>query len=127
MELKDAYDTRVGDGGGELSGGERQRITIARAMLKQSKVIILDEATAFADPENEYLIQRAIHNLVQGKTLIVVAHRLSTIIQADKIMVMKNGEIVQSGSHSELVNQDGEYMSLWKNYIDSIDEDREVK
>ena len=96
-------------------------------MLKQSKVIILDEATAFADPENEYLIQRAIHNLVQGKTLIVVAHRLSTIIQADKIMVMKNGEIVQSGSHSELVNQDGEYMSLWKNYIDSIDEDREVK
>ena len=126
-ELKDAYDTRVGDGGGELSGGERQRITIARAMLKQSKVIILDEATAFADPENEYLIQRAIHNLVQGKTLIVVAHRLSTIIQADKIMVMKNGEIVQSGSHSELVNQDGEYMSLWKNYIDSIGEDREVK
>ena len=96
-------------------------------MLKQSKVIILDEATAFADPENEYLIQRAIHNLVQGKTLIVVAHRLSTIIQADKIMVMKNGEIVQSGSHSELVNQDGEYMSLWKNYIDSIGEDREVK
>ena len=73
------------------------------------------------------MIQRAIHNLVQGKTLIVVAHRLSTIIQADKIMVMKNGEIVQSGSHSELVNQDGEYMSLWKNYIDSIDEDREVK
>ena len=127
VELKDAYDTRVGDGGGELSGGERQRITIARAMLKQSKVIILDEATAFADPENEYLIQRAIHNLVQGKTLIVVAHRLSTIIQADKIMVMKNGEIVQSGNHSELVNQDGEYMSLWKNYIDSIDEDREVK
>ena len=96
-------------------------------MLKQSKVIILDEATAFADPENEYLIQRAIHNLVQGKTLIVVAHRLSTIIQADKIMVMKNGEVVQSGSHSELVNQDGEYMSLWKNYIDSIGEDREVK
>ena len=92
-------------------------------MLKQSKVIILVEATAFA----EYLIQRAIHNLVQGKTLIVVAHRLSTIIQADKIMVMKNGEIVQSGSHSELVNQDGEYMSLWKNYIDSIGEDREVK
>lgn len=121
-ELKDGYDTKVGDGGGELSGGERQRITIARAMLKQSKVIILDEATAFADPENEYLIQNAINNLIKGKTLMVVAHRLSTIIHADNILVMKNGEIVESGSHKELLNQAGEYASLWKNYISGAKE-----
>ena len=125
MELKDGYDTKVGDGGGELSGGERQRITIARAILKQSKVIILDEATAFADPENEYLIQTAINNLIKGKTLIVVAHRLSTITHADTILVMKNGEIVESGIHDELLNQHGVYTSLWNKYVSGVDEDKE--
>ena len=125
MELKDGYDTKVGDGGGELSGGERQRITIARAILKQSKVIILDEATAFADPENEYLIQTAINNLIKGKTLIVVAHRLSTITYADTILVMKNGEIVESGIHDELLNQHGVYTSLWNKYVGGVDEDKE--
>jgi len=125
MELKDGYDTKVGDGGGELSGGERQRITIARAILKQSKVIILDEATAFADPENEYLIQTAINNLIKGKTLIVVAHRLSTITHADTILVMKNGEIVESGIHDELLNQHGVYTSLWNKYVGGVDEDKE--
>lgn len=125
MELKDSYDTKVGDGGGELSGGERQRITIARAILKQSKVIILDEATAFADPENEYLIQTAINNLIKGKTLIVVAHRLSTITHADTILVMKNGEIVESGIHDELLNQHGVYTSLWNKYVGGVDEDKE--
>ncbi|XTB04730.1 ABC transporter ATP-binding protein/permease [Treponema denticola] len=125
MELKDGYDTKVGDGGGDLSGGERQRITIARAILKQSKVIILDEATAFADPENEYLIQTAINNLIKGKTLIVVAHRLSTITHADTILVMKNGEIVESGIHDELLNQHGVYTSLWNKYVGGVDEDKE--
>ena len=124
--LKDGYNTIVGDAGGALSGGERQRITIARAILKQSKVIILDEATAFADPENEYLIQKAINNLIKGKTLIVVAHRLSTIINADNILVMKNGEIVERGVHRSLLNKNGEYASLWTNYISGIDEDMEA-
>lgn len=124
--LKDGYNTIVGDAGGTLSGGERQRITIARAILKQSKVIILDEATAFADPENEYLIQKAINNLIKGKTLIVVAHRLSTIINADNILVMKNGEIVERGVHRSLLNKNGEYASLWTNYISGTDEDMEA-
>jgi hypothetical protein len=124
--LKDGYNTIVGDAGGALSGGERQRITIARAILKQSKVIILDEATAFADPENEYLIQKAINNLIKGKTLIVVAHRLSTIINADNILVMKNGEVVERGVHRSLLNKNGEYASLWTNYISGIDEDMEA-
>ena len=123
MELENGYDTKVGDTGGLLSGGERQRITIARAMLKEAKVIILDEATAFADPENEYLIQNAINNLIRGKTLIVVAHRLSTITKADTILVMKDGEIVESGVHNNLLDKNGVYASLWKNYINGLSED----
>ena len=123
MELENGYDTKVGDAGGLLSGGERQRITIARAILKEAKVIILDEATAFADPENEYLIQNAINNLIRGKTLIVVAHRLSTITKADTILVMKNGEIVESGVHNNLLDKNGVYASLWKNYINGLSED----
>ena len=126
MELEDGYNTKVGDAGGSLSGGERQRITIARAMLKQSKVIILDEATAFADPENEYLIQSAINNLIKGKTLIVVAHRLSTITNADTILVMKDGEIVENGTHENLVKKDGVYASLWKNYVGGQDNEKEA-
>ena len=126
MELEDGYNTKVGDAGGSLSGGERQRITIARAMLKQSKVIILDEATAFADPENEYLIQSAINNLIKGKTLIVVAHRLSTITNADTILVMKDGEIVENGTHENLVKKDGVYASLWKNYVGRLDDGKEA-
>ncbi|MDO4720703.1 MAG: ABC transporter ATP-binding protein [Peptostreptococcaceae bacterium] len=126
MELENGYDTKVGDAGGALSGGERQRITIARAILKQSKVIILDEATAFADPENEYLIQNAINNLVRGKTLIVVAHRLSTITKADTILVVKDGEIVQSGTHGKLLDEAGVYASLWRNYINGLGEDEEA-
>ena len=91
--LPDGYDTMAGDAGDRLSGGERQRITIARAMLKKSAVVILDEATAFADPESEAQIQEAVGRLVKGKTLIVVAHRLSTIQNADKILVVDDGQI----------------------------------
>ena len=122
MELENGYDTKVGDAGGALSGGERQRITIARAILKEAKVIILDEATAFADPENEHLIQEAINNLIKGKTLIVVAHRLSTITKADTILVLKDGEIVESGVHKELLDKNGVYTSLWRNYVDGLGE-----
>lgn len=103
MQLEQGYDTLAGDAGDRLSGGERQRITIARAMLKQASVIILDEATAYADPENEALIQQAISKLVAGKTLIVVAHRLNTIRNADQILVVANGNIAGRGTQEELL------------------------
>ena len=103
MQLEQGYDTMAGDAGDRLSGGERQRITIARAMLKKASVIILDEATAYADPENEALIQQAISKLVAGKSLIVVAHRLNTIRNADQILVVSNGEIVGRGIQEELL------------------------
>ena len=103
MQLEQGYDTLAGDAGDRLSGGERQRITIARAMLKPSSVVILDEATAYADPENEALIQQAISKLVAGKTLIVVAHRLNTIRNADQILVVANGNIAGRGTQEELL------------------------
>lgn len=121
MKLEQGYDTTVGDAGGKLSGGERQRITIARAMLKNAKVIILDEATAFADPENESLIQTAISRLVKGRTLIVVAHRLSTIQNADQILVVDNGEIVGEGKQKELLATCPLYQRLWEDYISTAD------
>ena len=120
MELKDGYDTKVGDGGGELSGGERQRITIARAILKQSKVIILDEATAFADPENEHLIQRALRDLSSGKTTLMIAHRMNTIKDADKILVLDKGKIAEEGTHDELMNKNGIYKKMWDEYKKSV-------
>lgn len=97
------YDTLVGDAGGKLSGGERQRITIARAILKPADVVILDEASAYADPENEVYIEEAINELVKDKTLIVVAHRLETIENSDKIVVVDQGKIVAEGTQSELL------------------------
>ena len=105
MQLEQGYDTLAGDAGDRLSGGERQRITIARAMLKPSSVVILDEATAYADPENEALIQQAISKLVAGKTLIVVAHRLNTIRNADQILVVANGNIAGRGTQEELLRE----------------------
>lgn len=109
MKLPDGYDTVIGEGGGSLSGGEKQRISIARAMLKDAPVIILDEATASVDPENEHEIQAAISALVHGKTIITIAHRLSTIENADQILVVDDGRIVQSGRHEELTKQKGLY------------------
>ena len=108
MALPQSYDTVIGEGG-SLSGGEKQRISIARAMLKNAPIIILDEATASVDPENEHLIQRAISELTQGKTIITIAHRLATIEQADQILVVDDGRIVQSGTHQELIQADGLY------------------
>ena len=107
--LPNGYDTVVGEGGGTLSGGERQRISIARAMLKSAPIIILDEATASIDPENEHLIQQAISELTRGKTIITIAHRLATIENADQILVLDDGKIVQRGTHAQLVAQEGRY------------------
>ena len=122
MELEHGYDTTAGDAGGKLSGGERQRITIARAMLKKSNVVILDEATTYADPENEALIQAAISRLVKGKTLIVVAHRLSTIQNADQILVVNKGEIVGKGTQQELLSGCSLYQRLWADYTSTADD-----
>ena len=121
MELKDGYDTKVGDGGGELSGGERQRITIARAILKQSKVIILDEATAFADPENENKILKSLEKLKANKTTIMIAHRLNSIKNVDEIIVMKKGQILDKGKHDYLIDNCPYYKDLYKNYSKSIE------
>ncbi len=109
MALPDGYDTVVGEGGGTLSGGEKQRISIARAILKDAPIIILDEATASIDPENEHLIQQAIDQLTQGKTIITIAHRLATIQNADQILVVDDGRIAEHGTHAELVVKDGLY------------------
>ncbi|WP_426744612.1 ABC transporter ATP-binding protein [Gemmiger formicilis] len=122
MQLEQGYDTLAGDAGDRLSGGERQRITIARAMLKQASVIILDEATAYADPENEALIQQAISKLVAGKTLIVVAHRLNTIRNADQILVVANGNIAGRGTQEELLRECPIYQKMWQEYAGTIGE-----
>jgi ATP-binding cassette subfamily B protein len=121
VSLENGYDTKAGDAGNKLSGGERQRITIARAMLKKSNIVILDEATAYADPENETLIQTAVSELVKGKTLIVVAHRLATIQDADNIMVVEHGKITGCGKHQELLSDCPLYERLWSNYMDTSD------
>lgn len=107
------YDTIAGEGGGHLSGGERQRIAIARAMLKNAPIVILDEATSYMDTENESIVQEAISNLVKGKTLILIAHRLRTIVNADKIFVVDKGRIENSGNHKELLEKSEVYQSLW--------------
>lgn len=112
MALPDGYDTMIGEGGASLSGGEKQRISIARAMLKDAPIVILDEATASIDPENEHLIQEAISALTHGKTIITIAHRLATIENADQILVLDGGTIVQKGTHKELVAQEGIYKAF---------------
>ena len=120
-ELEHGYDTVVGTSGGHLSGGERQRISIARAMLKAAPIIILDEATAYTDPENEALIQRSISKLTEGKMLIVIAHRLSTITAADCIYVIKDGSVDDSGTHDELLSRHGLYETMWNAHIEVKD------
>ena len=116
-QLEHGYDTRVGGGGAHLSGGERQRIAIARAMLKNAPVVILDEATAYIDPENEAVVQRAVAKLVEGKTVIVIAHRLSTITGADQIVVVKDGSIEAQGRHEELLRHCPLYADLWQAHM----------
>ena len=109
MALPNGYNTVVGEGGGTLSGGEKQRISIARAILKNAPVIILDEATASIDPENEHLIQQAISELTKGKTILTIAHRLATIQGADQILVVDDGRIAEQGTHETLLRQNGLY------------------
>ncbi len=121
MELEQGYDTVCGDAGAHLSGGERQRISIARAMLKDADVIILDEATAYTDPENEAVIQRSLARIIRGKTLIVIAHRLSTVADADRIFVVSNGRIDAEGTHEELLEQNGLYRRMWEAHVAARD------
>lgn len=116
MKFPRGYDTIIGEGGSSLSGGEKQRISIARAMLKNAKLVLLDEATAGIDPDNEKFIQEAIKNLVKDKTLIVIAHRLSTIQNADQIVVMENGRIVEIGTSEELISKNGIYKKQFDYY-----------
>ena len=108
-------------GAGTLSGGEQQRIAIARAILKNAPILILDEATAFADPDNEVRVQQALSALSKGKTVIMIAHRLSSITDADCIYVLQDGEIVESGTHSGLIEKNGIFTKMWKNYSEAAE------
>ena len=121
MNLSDGYETVVGGAGGHLSGGERQRISIARAMLKDAKLIILDEATAYTDPENEALIQSAVAKLSKNKTMIVIAHRLSTIKDVDKIYVINDGKVEAANTHDELLKSSKLYKDMWEAHIEVKD------
>ena len=120
--LDKGYETIVGSSGSQLSGGERQRIAIARAMLKDAPIVILDEATAFIDPENEAIVQKAISALTAGKTLIVIAHRLSTITGADNIVVVNAGNIEAQGTHEQLLAHCPLYKDMWQAHIGARDE-----
>jgi len=119
--LPDGYDTNAGNAGSKFSGGERQRLTIARALLKDSPIVVLDEATAYSDPENEAIIQQSIDNLVKNKTVIMIAHRLSTIVNADKIIVLDKGKIAAEGTHTELLQRSPLYQKMWQSHINSRD------
>ena len=112
-KLPDKWNTTIGENGCALSGGERQRISIARALLKNAPIILLDEATASLDPENEVLVQKAIAKLVEGKTVIMIAHRLRTVVDSDQILVLDNGRLVEHGTHDALMKKNGLYHKLF--------------
>ncbi|PCN43673.1 ABC transporter ATP-binding protein [Brevibacillus laterosporus] len=119
--LPNGYDTLIGEGGVYLSGGEEQRVSVARAILKNSPILVLDEATAYADPENEYQMQLALRELIKDKTVLIIAHRLTTICEADQIIVLKEGQIDDLGTHSELLAHNGLYKSMWDAYTSSAE------
>ena len=117
MSLPNGYMTKIGDAGVKLSGGQKQRVSIARAILKDAPIIVFDEATSYSDIENEHKIQLALQNLLQGKTTIMIAHRLHTIRNADHIVVFEDGKAVEQGTHDELVAREGRYSHMWDTYI----------
>lgn len=127
VKLDQGYDTNVGDDGNKLSGGEKQRITIARAILKDAPIIILDEATTFTDSENEDKIQEAINSLVGKKTLIVIAHRLSSIVESDNIILMDDGKLLMQGTHEDLLENSNKYKLLWEAHVESLNWDINIK
>lgn len=119
ISLPNGYETVVGEGGANLSGGEKQRIAIARSFLKNSPIVLLDEATAYSDPDNEAVIQESIGNLIKNKTVIMIAHRLSTVVNANKIVVVDRGKIIEQGNHKELLELNGKYKDMWDVYTES--------
>ena len=119
-KMPDGINTVVGSSGVYLSGGEAQRIALARAILKEAPIVLLDEATAFADPENEHKIQKAFEVLTKNKTVLMIAHRLSTVKNADKIIVIEDGQIKESGTHEELLSKNNLYAKMWEDYKKSI-------
>ena len=119
-KLPDGIHTEINTSGVFLSGGEQQRIALARAIIKDAPIIVLDEATAFADPENEVKIQKALKNLTRNKTVIMIAHRLSTVVSADRILVLENGKLIEEGSHNELLKKEGKYAQMWKEYNQAV-------
>ena len=118
--LPEGINTVIGSKGTYLSGGEQQRIVLARAILKNAPIVVLDEATAFADPENESLIQQALQTLSKGKTVLMIAHRLTSIVNADQILVVQGGRIVERGTHKELVEKGGIFAKMWQDYQQSV-------
>ena len=119
-KLPDGIDTQIGSRGTYLSGGEQQRIALARAILKDSPIVLLDEATAFADPENEVLIQKAFTQLTKGRTVMMIAHRLTTVMGADQIIVLAEGKVAEQGSHEELLAAGGLYARMWADYQQAV-------
>jgi ATP-binding cassette, subfamily B, bacterial IrtA/YbtP len=119
-KLPDGLNTKIGTEGTYLSGGEQQRIALARAILKNAPIVVLDEATAFADPENEHLIQKALKKLMEGKTALMIAHRLTSVKNLDKILVIDKGEIAEQGTHNQLIEKQGIYTAMWNEYQKSV-------
>ena len=119
-KLPNGIDTVIGSKGTYLSGGEQQRIILARAILKDSPIIVLDEATAFADPENEVLIEKAFNKLTKDKTVVMIAHRLSTVVSADRIIVLENGHVIEEGTHGKLLEKKGKYANMWADYNEAV-------
>ena len=120
MDLPNGYETLIGENGSKLSGGERQRISIARALLKNAPIVLLDEATSSLDIKNETAVQEAISNLTKNKTVIVIAHRMRTIMGADKIVLLKDGKVAETGKHKELISRRGDYSNMVKLQTESL-------